>query len=644
MDKTIWKQLANDISAIDTKEKEKRERLERFTQFFNRVNSAFAFRKVIVKVDNSPMNAPAWSNATEITFNSNQIGELNTPRDIACIKGLNLHELSHVLFTSREGSEIVDYVMENKLFQAFNALEDCRIETLFTTRYPSTIDWFTATILIHFAENQEHFNRSYPLLCGRRYLPVEIRTKSRMAYVEPQNADEIADIVNEYRTLIFPADTEKGKELIRRFADLLPKGDGTGNGHGHDVSIQQTNDPANADVIVRISDPFGHGSRPSETIESTPTSRPLNPKQQQKVADKAKKDSARNNHDDKELAEKLANKPVIDMTQKQFDSLTNSDSQSQSDSKLDSDSDSQPESTGDSASNELGDLLDMAIASILNDSDNYSEIREIMNQISGKPTLQTNNSQMPTTSPYSDMNPDMDTLQASHLFYRSLERLQSKFDPAWERYESNGRLNIGRYIRGDEFDSLFDQWNEGIENATSIECVIALDNSGSMNGDKATNSYRAMYAIKRALDKIGANTSVFTWNTNSHTLYRADEKSGQTIRHGGTTGGTNPNDVLQIATKLLAETDKPVRIFFVITDGEWDNSDLNQNHEMIERMARAGVLTALAYIPEHGESVSLTDDSMHRCEVGAVVRNPMDLIGLANQLVHYAVTRRLVNN
>ena len=90
-----------------------------------------------------------------------------------------------------------------------------------------------------------------------------------------------------------------------------------------------------------------------------------------------------------------------------------------------------------------------------------------------------------------------------------------------------------------------------------------------------------------------------------------------------------------------SETDRPVRICFVITDGEWDSSNLNQNHEMIERMAQAGVLTALAFIPD-GIDYQLTDNSMHKCEVGAVVQNPMDLVGMANQLVHYAVTRRLV--
>ena len=45
-------------------EEEKRLRIDRFSQFFNRVNSAFAFRKVTVKVENSTLGAPAWSSAS----------------------------------------------------------------------------------------------------------------------------------------------------------------------------------------------------------------------------------------------------------------------------------------------------------------------------------------------------------------------------------------------------------------------------------------------------------------------------------------------------------------------------------------------------------------------------------------------------
>jgi hypothetical protein len=64
--------------------------------------------------------------------------------------------------------------------------------------------------------------------------------------------------------------------------------------------------------------------------------------------------------------------------------------------------------------------------------------------------------------------------QASLSFGRELERLKASFDPAWDKYESQGRLSAHRYLRGDELDTVFDQWNEGREDATEIECVIIV--------------------------------------------------------------------------------------------------------------------------------------------------------------------------
>ena len=51
-------------SDLKNKEKQeaeiKRQRIERFSQFFGRVNSALTLRKVEVKVENAEINAPAW--------------------------------------------------------------------------------------------------------------------------------------------------------------------------------------------------------------------------------------------------------------------------------------------------------------------------------------------------------------------------------------------------------------------------------------------------------------------------------------------------------------------------------------------------------------------------------------------------------
>ena len=170
-----------------------------------------------------------------------------------------------------------------------------------------------------------------------------------------------------------------------------------------------------------------------------------------------------------------------------------------------------------------------------------------------------------------------------------------------------------------------------------------LDTSGSMSGTKATSAYKSMYAIKRALDKINAECTVITFNDSVHTLYRASEKAGNTLRDAGTGGGTTADHAIKYATKLLAETEKPVRIFFAITDGDW-SGDQTLNDEAINRLGRAGVLPALAYIPEYESEVNPAEINSHNCEIKAVVRNPIDLIGMARSITRYAISRRLINN
>ena len=590
----------------------RQERLQRFTQFMGRVNSAFTFRKVTVKVENSPIEAPAYSGASQVTFNSRLLGDLSTPKEIAGIKGLDLHEVCHILYTPREGSEIFEYVRDNDLFMAYNALEDQRIETLFTSKYPSTIDWFTSTILIHFVDNKKAFTTSYPLLRGRRYLPTELRAKSRNAYPHQHQIDEISEIVDAYRTLIFPADTETGKDLIRRFNDLLPKGQGGQSGEGgegEEGGSETGSECGRVKVKVKINDPFGHGNRPHEGIESDPTSRPVAPKKQERDRDNAKK---RDFEDDADLADEM-NDPSTDLGG----------------------------DAGDDAGDELETMMNDLLDEILNDNDVANEINDILRQISGLPSLATNSSTEPSKVNYGSINPDANTFQASLSFGRELERIRADFDPAWEKYESQGRLHAHRYLRGDDLDTVFDRWSEGKDDVTEIECVILLDNSGSMNGSKASNSYRAMYAIKRAFDRINANCTVITFNDQANTLYRASDKAGATIRDARTGGGTVPDTAIQYATKLLAETDKPIRIFFAITDGDWSgNSDLN--HDAIRKLGRAGVLTALAYIPDHNEST--TSINKHECEIATAIKNPLDLIGMARTLTRYGISRRLINN
>lgn len=610
-------QITAEFKQQQTEAELKRQRIERFIQFFGRVNSALTLRKVRVKVENSTIGAPAWSGASEVVFNSRLLGNLNTAKEIAGLRGLDLHEVSHILYTPREGSEIFEWCRDNDFLFAYNALDDQRIETLFTTRYPSTIEWFTSTILIHFVDDPKAFETSYGLLRGRQYLPTELLARSRNAYKFQDQLDEICDIVDQYRLLTFPADTEPAKDLIRRFDALLPKQEIDQEGLADWEKDLLGKDGKK--IVIAVKSPFGHGERPHEGIESSVNSRPVAPAQQKRDLERVKSQPVK---DDAELAEQFKSASVIEID------LT----------------DDVGGGAGNTTSDQNAKALNNMLDDILSDQKIANEISDIIRQIGGLPSLATNNSKQPQKSRYENITPNANTFQASLSFSRELERLQATFDPAWDKYQSQGRLKAERYLRGDDLDVVFDQWSEGKDDATEIECVILLDNSGSMSGNNEVRAYQSMYAIKRALDRINANTTVITFNTTANTLYRADEKATNSIRSAGSLGGTNPTEAIQYATKLLAETEKPVRIFFVITDGDWEHHSVKENNEAIKKLANAGVLTAFAYINDHNEHVKLTPETSHYCEIGAVVDNPLQLIGMAKSIVKHAVKRRLVNN
>ena len=599
-----------------------RQKLERLTQYFGRVNSALTFRKVTVKVENSPSNAPAWSGSNEVIFNSRLIGDLNTAKDVAMIRGTDLHELSHILYSPRTGSTVWQTCIENKWFDYFNILEDQRIESLFTSAYPSTVDWFIAMRLKFFIDDDQLFNNSYPMIAGLRYIPAEVRKQSRAIFPKQELVQEINDIISEYRTIIYPIDEERGIELIKRFHDLLKDvdlsgGHGSGTGEASEVTLRPAGAGEEADVIVRVRQPL-HGDRPQEGIESS-TSRPRNIPQQ-------KRDRDRMIGSDKP-------KPVIDAE------ITNS-SESSSPAKSESKSESKADTPADNAGKGAGELMQTILDDILGDVEISKEINDMVRVFGGLPSLKSNDAKLPQVAEHTSVNPDSITLESSRAFGRELERIKSQYDPAWTKYESRGRLNAGRYVKGADLNVVFDQFSEGIADATNIECVIALDVSGSMHGSKASSAYKAMWAIKRALDRIDASTTVITFSDESRTLYGSNERATNLIKDAGTGGGTEPDQAIKVATKLLAESDRAVKIFFAISDGEW-YGDQNTNHEAIKRMSRAGVLTSFAYIPSQGERVTLDKESAHYCDIASVIRNPYDLVGMARSIVRNAIVRRI---
>lgn len=603
----------------------RQQQLERLTQVFAKVNSVLTLRKTKVEVvDKAHMKAPAWSDSQTVTFNAAWIGEVTNTRDLAWLKGLDLHEVAHILYTPRRGSELTQWVIDNNLFPAFNALEDQRIETLLVGRYPSITPWLQATIARYFldedAQNSPAWQNSYALLRGRKYLDPVIRSESRKAWHDQSTLDELIEIVDAYRNLAFPRDYEDAKDLIKRYSDLLPR------------EQQQSPDGASVIETVVVYDPFGHGGRETEGIDSS-ISRPVKQQQQQRDAESAKRNEVNEDEDVEDEVEDSQSDSGESDDESTTDAPTPDASGSDAPSQPSDAPSGNSTDAGSGLSSKTAALLHQAIDDLFEDESKSLELENLVRQVKGLPTLTEVNAGHLTKAKFTERRASDQAIVSARAFGRELERIKASVDPSWERNVERGRLNPLRYERGDDIKTVFDRWDEGKADATDIECVVLLDTSGSMVS-QTEPAYESMFALKHALDRINADTTVLTFSSGAEVLYDTTDKAHFTIRDAGCSGGTEPLDAIKYATNVLAKSSKAVRLLFVITDGAWYHAE--ESEQLIERMRNAGVLTALAYI---GRGVV----ESHNCEIVHQVNHAADLLPLGRKLVKTGIARRLTN-
>ena len=215
--------------------------------------------------------APAWTDGKKISMDREQVLAVFAEQDLATailtFKGTNFHELAHVLFTPRSDDAIGTWIKANKYKYkwAWNALEDQRIETLYTALYPPTVPYFRNSSyrwLLNETVGTDSFYRVYSLIGGRKYLERAVRRTARQAFVNhygPEIADRLDEVVNEYVTLPLPGHQARAIELVEEFYNLLKgtglddylnQGEGCG---GQGASESGEVDPEKAiDASVRV--------------------------------------------------------------------------------------------------------------------------------------------------------------------------------------------------------------------------------------------------------------------------------------------------------------------------------------------------------------------------------------------------------
>ena len=589
---------------------ERTNRLNAVAGVYQRANRIITGEDVTVNViTDKDMDTNARSNGKDIELNSLLIEDL-TDESIISLNGVNYHELAHVLFSPRIGSNLGIYIRDNKLFRALSILEEGRAEQLLVTRYPAVRKYLEASVYTYLlAGKPSEWGGKFHLITGRTYLPLEIRQSITDSGVDLFGADVVAEvhsIIHEYRNLVFPKDFDTAKALAHRLAKIVGLDD------------EQTPQGGIPDDTTKCGLPSK--GRPAGTKE-----------QEQLQQEGGCKFPTENLGKGKPQDELGKGKPQDEEAPK-----TNNSPAPSRQSAEDSDTEKDSEDT------KLAQALNERMEQIKNDSSVKREIRDTRNAIIDSDTACASIGKGHSV----DLAPSDGAISIAKRFGTELERLVRNNDPAWLSRVRSGRLNISRTMNPDvnAISEAFDQWDMGNE-ATDIEAVILTDNSGSMGGHMRAVCENT-WIIKRGIESINGSVTAYSFDSDTELLYESSDKAKpRTMRFVDSRGSTNPIRGIIEADRILSASKKSIKILFIVTDGEWEKEV--QCDDLIKRMGEKGVITSVVFLGDYKGykdvlSRSISGDEQattyikrlrHKAQVFHAVSNTRDILDVATALV-----------
>jgi hypothetical protein len=612
----------------DTRKEEDQERVVRLgalCRVYEQADRVLTGDPVIVNVmPDGP--APAWSDGAAIYINSQEIEDMDL-ETLTQVTGLNYHELAHHFYTPRKGTELIKWVLNHDLMESANILEDQRIETLLVARYPSVAPYLTATCA-RWLGSEDDVSGVYPLMRGRRYLPVELREAYRDEFQFPELVPIIADIIDQYRLLAFPRDYAKARDLIQRFNDEILK-------PFRDENKSLSGGPNKCGHR----DPMAKGRPEPGKMQEKDSERAEGMGKAEGAFTAKPKPNTNTNNSDPESTDEAKSMPAPESAQQALD-MRAAIQEAMKDAPPSMNPGTGHHDSKGGVPDNINDMLDKAIDDVLNNKAVQQDIKAKQRVIvggDGKFDDSTKNGKFDLTDvPH-------ETIMSYRIFARELERLRDECEPTWVRETPSGRLNVQRVINGCEIDEAFDRWEEGTDGA-DVEAVILVDRSGSMGNGNDKHASLACWTIKRSLEAIGAPVTVYAFDDQNEVAYKRNElahKMRYKFIYGN--GGTNPYGALIAAEQLLMSSRKKNKMLFIITDGAFDT---NKNDEVIERIGKRGILTAMTLImPDRDLEYYLNrgeaeETFRHKSEIFGRIATARDLVPFAKAVVLGAIKKR----
>lgn len=625
-----------------------RKRMEAYRTVFEKTDRILSGRPVsVVMVEPSAPNlqkAPAWTDGEKIYFNSRQLQrDLNNLKGhditplVMSLKGVNYHELAHILYSPRMSDDITKSVIKRaqdesdfRWWYSYNALEDQRIETWFTATYAPASRYFEATALKWLVTHQDVLAEAFILVHGRKFLTPGVRNATRKAFVAKYGEDLAAkfeDVIDKYLNVALPQDTNKAFLLIKEYKDLLDaamirqppdllSNDNNAReipqkGQSRDDLIRKGRATNKEQKRARkVVEPYLERVKKAEDAERGADAEFPGPGTTGD-GDSNGDDGPRNNEDIGSASESGTGSGVSTAT---GDSIRNS-----------------PGAPGEDAPN-LDEALEKAVNKMYDDLDDALNDPDLIEDVKATArAIRSAGGGVEATGKYGaystrDVPPEHKPIVRRMI--HTLEQLRTDLEPTWIRRQPKGRVDIRRALTRQPWEmDFFTQWDEGSEEEAGLEAVVLVDLSASM-AHTIGQASEALWTLKRTFDQLDIRTTVIGYSDSHIILYQPGDKAHLShYRQFNVHSSTNPTSALEEALNVLASSKEQNLLLITITDGQWGGLD-EQILGTMKAIHRLGTVSVLLGLEE-----AVSHYGKHGHEYGQDIRTLREMPEIATKIV-----------
>lgn len=564
----------------------------------------------------------AWTDFQRISITYGYFTDAKGEPDMRLIaanfRGLAYHEGGHIRWTIpfRKLVEMNHSGASNRfdhLHNAWNILEDQRMETAVVSDSPSKAKYLLPMVMQHNCPNVSMLANNYPYIVWRKYLPRKVRQQGRALFIaahpemDEARTTEMERIIESYVMATTPEELLNAVVLFHDMYTTYINPIVPGDESHHSIKTQERRQEATDDMLLIPIDPSmreesdTQGGEGGEGMgEDVPTSSDdLDDEDLQHLIEVLDAlfnaphtlvrigyyDPSAQGGEDESSDDSSGGspQPAPEQTEDEGDDDDASEGEGDASGEAekgtgDSNAPTEGNGAGDGdADDEGADAPDSDEA--LTDDDLKEMLEEAEEARNSDSTLDADEQAMHEAanefgSTLPQYNSGIDTDGAMQLRADNLaSEVEDAFHaatmdkaPQWIEQQNRGLVNVLRYATREPGQiDFYRQWTDDDAPGFNIAVSVLLDYSSSMIGDERELA-AAGYAAKRACERLDIPCTVALWNTGATLLWDHHDKADDlpTIQP---TGGTNPGPVLDDI--FVQRFDKAVHIVLIMTDGQW---------------------------------------------------------------------------